>query len=115
MLLESAFARIALALPKVVWLAHAAERMPNTMSLVHPGVINGALVMRVDLAGIAVSTGSACMAARGEPSHVIAALGIDESLAKSVIRVSIGPTTTAADLDAFAQAYITEVKGMMGG
>jgi cysteine desulfurase len=71
--------------------------------------------MRLDLAGVSVSTGSACMAARGEPSHVIAALGIDESLAKSVIRVSIGPDTVAEDLDAFVNAYISEVKAMTAG
>ncbi len=115
MLLESAFARIALVLPKVQWLAHAAQRLPNTLSIAHPGVINGALVMRLDLAGVSVSTGSACMAARGEPSHVIAALGIDLSLAKSVIRVSIGPDTVAEDLDAFVNAYISEVKAMTAG
>jgi cysteine desulfurase len=114
MLLEGAFARIALALPRALWLAHAAERLPNTLSIVHPGVINGALVMRLDLAGVAVSTGSACMAARGEPSHVIAALGIEESLAKSVIRVSIGPDTTGENIDAFVNAYIREVKAMIG-
>ena len=49
------------------------------------------------------------MAGRGEPSHVIAALGIDPVLARSVIRVSIGHRTTAAELTAFAAAYIADV------
>lgn len=112
LLLESAFARIALDLPQARWLAHAADRLPNTLSLAHPGIANEALVMRLDLAGIAVSTGAACMAARGEASHVIAALGLDASLTRGVIRISIGPATTAADLDAFTFAYVREVRAL---
>nr|MBA3685100.1 cysteine desulfurase NifS [Planctomycetota bacterium] len=56
-----------------------------------------------------VSRGAACMAARGEPSHVVAALGLDPVLARSAVRVSIGPSTTAAELAAFAAAYVREV------
>ena len=114
LLLESAFARIALDLPQARWLVHEADRLPNTMSLAHPGIANETLVMRLDLAGIAVSTGAACMAARGEQSHVIAALGIAPELARSVIRVSIGPSTTAADLDTFTAAYVREVRSVCG-
>jgi cysteine desulfurase len=114
MLLESAFARIGAALPQARWLARTAERLPNTMSLAHPGVANEALVMRLDLAGIAVSTGAACMAARGEPSHVIAALGVDAALVRGAIRVSIGTATTADELDAFVAAYVREVRALAG-
>ncbi len=113
LLLESTFARIAMDLPQAQWLAHAAERLPNTMSLAHPGIANESLVMRLDLAGIAVSTGAACMAARGEPSHVVAALGLDASLTRGVIRVSIGPSTTVEELDAFAVAYVREVRALV--
>jgi cysteine desulfurase len=112
--LESAFARIALDLPRAQWLAHAVDRLPNTLSLAHPGIANETLVMRLDLVGIAVSTGAACMAARGEQSHVIAALGVAAELARGVIRVSIGPTTSAADLDAFVAAYVREVRALCG-
>lgn len=114
LLLESVFARIALDLPQARWLAHEADRLPNTMSLAHPGVVNETLVMRLDLAGIAVSTGAACMAARGEQSHVIAALGLAPELARGVIRVSIGPSTTVADLDTFAAVYVREVRALRG-
>ena len=113
LLLESAFARIAKDLPQVKWIGHAAERMPNTMSLTHPGFANESLLMRLDLADIAVSTGSACMAARGDPSHVIAALGLDPTLVRGVIRVSIGPSTSAADMDTFATTYIREVRALV--
>ncbi len=111
-LLDAGFARIAAALPDVRWLARDAERLSNTLSLAHPGMTNDALHARLDLAGIAVSTGSACMAARGEPSHVVAALGIDRDLARSVIRVSIGPGTSEADVNTFADAYIREVRAV---
>jgi cysteine desulfurase len=114
LLLESTFARIALDLPQAQWVAHAAERLPNTLSLAHPGIANETLVMRLDLAGIEVSTGAACMAARGEQSHVIVALGIAPELARGVIRVSIGPSTTAADLDMFSTVYVREVRSLVG-
>jgi cysteine desulfurase len=114
MLLESAFTRIIRDLPQARWLAREAERLPNTLSLAHPGIPNETLVMRLDLSGIAVSTGAACMAARGEPSHVIAALGIEPDVVRGVIRVSIGPGTTAVDLDAFVVAYVREVKALRG-
>lgn len=108
-LLDAAFARIAAACPAVRRLGHATDRLPNTLSLVHPGADGHQLTIRLDLEGIAVSPGSACMAARGEPSHVVAAVlaaqGLDPALARSALRVSIGPTTTAADLDAFVLAY----------
>lgn len=111
-LLDACFARIAAALPDARWLARDAERLPNTLSLAHPGVANDALVARLDLAGIAVSTGAACMAARCEPSHVVAALGIDRDLARSVIRVSIGSGTNEADLGAFSDAYVRELRAL---
>jgi cysteine desulfurase len=111
-LLDACFVRIAAVLPDARWLACDAERLPNTMSLAHPGVANDALVARLDLAGIAVSTGAACMAARGEPSHVVAALGLDRDLARSVIRVSIGPATTESDLAAFSDAYVRELRAV---
>ncbi len=113
-LLDATFARIHAALPEVQWIARDAPRMPNTLSLGCPGVTNQDLVMRLDLAGFALSTGSACMAARGDPSHVIAALGIPAKLARGVIRVSIGHGTTTADLDMFAAAYVREVRALVG-
>jgi cysteine desulfurase len=112
-LLESCWKKIHAALPDARWLAREAERLPDTMSLAHPGIDNEPLVTRLDLAGFAVSKGAACMATRNEPSHVITALGVEPSLAKSVIRVSIGRETTAADLDAFASAYSQEIKNML--
>ena len=108
-LLTSCFALIQTHLPAARWLAREVPRLANTMSLAHPGALNDTLVQRLDLRGFAVSVGSACMAGKGEPSHVIAALGLPRDLARSVIRVSIGHLTTAAELMAFAEAYVQEI------
>ena len=88
--------------------------LPNTLGLVHPGIDGRHLAMRLDLAGYAVSTGAACMAGRGEPSHVALALCGDAALARSFVRVSIGRTTTAEQLAAFAAAAAAAVSALAG-
>jgi cysteine desulfurase len=112
-LLSDAWRALARALPQACWVAADAPRLSNTLSLAHPGISNEHLVARLDLAGIEVSTGAACMASRGEPSHVIAALGLDRELARSVIRVSIGTQTSGADLEHFVTAYVQEVTALL--
>jgi len=109
--LDGCFTRIVAALPECRWLGRAAPRLANTMDIVHPGAIGSALLTRLDLAGYALSTGAACMAARGEASHVVAALGLDPALARSALRISIGPATTEAELEGFAAAYVEAVRG----
>ena len=94
--------------PDAVWLGHGAERLPGTMLVARPGRDAEILVQRLDLAGFAVSRGAACMAGRGEPSHVVRAMGVDPELARGALRVSIGQATTAAELAAFAAAYAAE-------
>jgi len=88
--------------------------LPNTLGLIHPGVDGRHLAMRLDLAGYAVSTGAACMAGRGEPSHVARALCGDDALARPFIRVSIGRTTTAAELSGFTNACVAAVSALAG-
>jgi cysteine desulfurase len=112
-LLENTFTTIQTALPATQWIARAAPRLANTLSLGHPGVDNELLVQRLDLRGHAVSVGAACMAGKGEPSHVIAALGVPRDLARGVIRVSIGHRTTADELAEFARAYVAEVLALL--
>ncbi len=104
-LLETWWAELQAVLPAAVWLGREAPRLPNTVYLLHPGLVNEVLVQRLDLAGIAVSKGSACMAARGEPSHVVAACGVERDLARSAIRISIGSSTTVDDLATFSTTY----------
>jgi cysteine desulfurase len=108
-LLTALFARLHAAHPALRWLGADAERLPGVCNLAHPGLLADDLVLRLDLAGFAVSKGSACMARHDEPSHVIAALGLAPELARSAIRISIGPSTTAEELERFAAVYAAEL------
>lgn len=86
-LLESALASEAGAIP----LVSGRPRLPNTLSVSFPGADAEGLLMALDLAGVAVSTGSACSAGAIEGSHVVAALGLPDELAGGVLRLSLGP------------------------
>ncbi|MCS6924739.1 MAG: cysteine desulfurase [Candidatus Binatia bacterium] len=75
------------------------DRLPNTLNVGFVGASGEGLMMGLDLAGIAVSTGSACAAGALEPSHVLLALGRDPSAAQSAIRFSVGKETTEQEVD----------------
>jgi cysteine desulfurase len=90
---------IAAQIPDVVLNATAAPRLPGLLSVAFGGAPSDALLMRLDLAGIAASAGSACAAGSLEPSHVAAALGLGERYRGSVIRFSLGKGTTEAEID----------------
>jgi cysteine desulfurase len=77
----------------------ARDRLANTLNVGFAGAAGEGLMMGLDLAGIAVSTGSACAAGSIEPSHVLLALGCDEAAAKSAIRFSVGRNTTEEEID----------------
>lgn len=81
-----------------------ADRVANTSCVAVPGIQARTLVMALDLAGIAVSAGAACSTGRIEPSHVLLAMGAG-ALANSAIRISLGWTTTEADIDMFMSAF----------
>jgi cysteine desulfurase len=92
--------------PDAVAVGRAAPRLPNTSALAMPGVDAATQVMAFDLAGIAVSAGAACSSGRVKPSHVLAAMGLPPEIAGSTIRVSLGWTTTEAELDRFAEEWL---------
>ena len=75
-----------------------ADRLPNTSLVGVPGTRAETTVIALDLAGVAVSSGSACSSGRVAPSHVLAAMGVPADLARSAIRLSLGRTTTEADV-----------------
>ncbi len=75
-------------------------RLPNTLSLRFPGCAGESLLVLLDLAGVAVSLGSACAAGSPEPSHVLRAMGLDDEAARSGLRVSLGPATSEGEIDA---------------
>ena len=81
-------------------------RLPNTSCIAMPGVASDTQVMGFDLAGFAVSAGSACSSGKVEPSHVLAAMGVPETEARTAIRVSLGWSTTDAEVEAFIGAWI---------
>jgi cysteine desulfurase len=76
-----------------------ALRLPNTTCLAFPGRDRQALVMALDLAGVACSTGSACASGSSEPSPTLVAMGLADELIGSSIRFSLGATTTAGEID----------------
>ena len=84
----------------------AVSRLPNTTCVAMPGVSHETQLMDFDIKGFAVSAGSACSSGRVEPSHVLAAMGLPESEAKSAIRISGGWKTTEADIISFTKAWL---------
>jgi cysteine desulfurase len=70
-----------------------------------PGVAATTQLIRFDMAGIAVSAGSACASGSMKPSHVLSAMGWDMQESQEVVRVSFGRSTTRAELDAFVATW----------
>jgi cysteine desulfurase len=93
------------ALPGIAIFAKEAQRLGNTSSIAVPGLTAQTAVMALDLAGVMVSAGSACSSGKVAPSHVLAAMGAGD-LAGSAIRVSLGWTSTAEDVEAFLKAFV---------
>lgn len=91
--------------PAVQVFSAAAERLPNTSCVTMPGVQSETQVMGLDLAGVAVSAGSACSSGKVEPSHVLRALGAADEISGCAIRVSIGWATTEDEIDRFLSAW----------
>lgn len=78
---------------------HPEIRLPNNINLCFSGVEGEALLINLDLIGIAASSGSACMSGTFEPSHVLLAMGIDERLAASSLRLTLGRSNTLEEMD----------------
>jgi cysteine desulfurase len=81
-----------------------APRLPNTSFFAIPGVDGDTLVGRLDRAGFAVASGSACSSADPEPSHTLLSMGVDPELARAAVRVSLGAGNTRQDVDGFLAA-----------
>ncbi len=102
------------AVPRAELLGEPIERLPGNAHVLFPGAVGESLLFLLDTAGIAASTGSACQAGVAEPSHVVMAMGRDEHDARSVLRFSLGRTSTDADVDAVL-AVIAEVYARASG
>ncbi|KQQ51497.1 cysteine desulfurase family protein [Plantibacter sp. Leaf314] len=92
------------AVPEAELTGDPVERLASNVHLVLPGTQGDSMLFLLDLAGVAVSTGSACQAGVPEPSHVLLAMGRSESDARAALRITLGRTTTEDDVDRFLQA-----------
>ena len=95
--------------PKVRLNGHPTKRLPNNASFCIAGTEGESLIVALDLEGFAVSSGSACTSGETEPSQVILALGVDRELAKGSLRVTVGRSTTEADIDSFVDTLVRVV------
>ena len=77
----------------------AAPRTPNTSNITFPGLEGEALLIALDLKGLAVSTGAACSSGAVEPSHVLTAIGLSSDDARASLRFSLGRQTTPAEIE----------------
>jgi len=91
---------------------HPEKRLPNIVNFWFSFIEGESLVVRLDLKGIAVSTGSACSSAKLEPSHVLLAIGLKPQQAHSSLRVSLGRLTTEKEIDYFIKVLPDIVKNL---
>lgn len=102
--LEAELKRIS---PAAVVVAEGSPRLANTTAVALPGKLAETLVIRLDLAGVAVSAGSACSSGKVGASHVLEAMGLGQDIAAGTIRISLGATTSRDDIAAFLAAWKT--------
>jgi cysteine desulfurase len=81
-----------------------AERVPNTTNLRFDGIDSEPLLIALDLRGFAVASGAACSSGAAEPSHVLTAIGLTKEQARSSLRISLGRSNDAAQVDALVDA-----------
>ena len=98
--------------PEATIFGSAAPRLPNTLAFSVPGVAAATLVIALDLAGVAVSSGSACSSGKVKPSHVLEAMGVAPSLAAGAIRLSLGWGSSEADVERFGSALAAALTGL---
>lgn len=91
--------------PGTVVFGNQASRIGNTVNFAVPGLNSAVAMMGLDLAGVSVSSGSACSSGKVGPSHVLAAMGVERSLAECALRVSLGWSSQPSDVPAFLGAF----------
>jgi cysteine desulfurase len=90
-------------IPELQIFSEHEQRLPNTVQFGLPGVDGEMLLMQLDKKGIAVSSGSACSSKAGTASHVLIAMRVEQALAKSAIRISLGQGNTEEEITTFVQ------------
>ena len=104
---------VAAAVPQTIFVGNDLDRLPNTSCMICPGWRGETQVMTMDLAGFAVSAGSACSSGKVRTSPVLTALGYDDDQARCALRVSLGLETTEDEVLAFADAWCAKAQRMM--
>lgn len=94
--------------PDTIFPGREGERLPNTSCFATPGWKGETQVMQMDLAGFAISAGSACSSGKVRVSRVLRAMGYDDDVAGGAIRVSLGPQTTEDEVQRFAEAWLAK-------
>jgi len=102
---DTAQARLLSIAPETRVFGAEAKRLPNTLCIAMPGVPAATQVMALDLAGVMVSAGAACSSGKVRPSRVLAAMGASPEEAGSAIRISLGWSTAAEEIDSLAEAW----------
>jgi cysteine desulfurase len=101
--------------PDVIVFSDDVTRLPNTTLFTVPGLKAETAVIGFDLAGIAVSSGSACSSGKVQPSHVLQAMGFGPKLAQGAVRLSLGWSTSEADIDRCLEAWRKLVGTLLRG
>ena len=91
--------------PGTIVFSEKASRLPNTTLFTVPGLRAETAVIGFDLAGIAVSSGSACSSGKVQPSHVLEAMGFGPKIAQGAVRLSLGWSTSETDIDRALEAW----------
>jgi cysteine desulfurase len=107
--------RVRETVPEAVVFGAAAPRLPNTLCFAAPGVEAATLMIALDLAGVAVSSGAACSSGKVTPSHVLAAMGVAPGLARGAIRLSLGWGSSEIDVERFGAAFAGAIGRMRAG
>ncbi len=92
---------------------HPQRRLPNNCHFSFNGIESEALLLRMDLAGISVSGGSACTSGSMEPSHVLEAIGLEENMLKGSIRLTLGRETLPEEIEKTAQVMLEIVEDLL--
>ena len=96
---------LAAASKETIFVGKDGSRLPNTSCFATPGWKGETQVLAMDLAGFAISAGSACSSGKVRESRVLTAMGFNEAVARSAVRVSLGPQTTEEDVRRFAETW----------
>jgi cysteine desulfurase len=112
---EKLRAGIVATIPDVIFVGHPTDCLPNTLNVTFDGAEGEAILLYLDLAGIAVSTGSACASGSLDPSHVLLAVGLPKECAHGSVRISLGRESTSEQADYVLETLpgvIAKIRGM---